>query len=110
MIDNTYSVMLVTVPDEATADKLANELVERKLAACVNIIPKVKSVYRSEGKVEKADELLLTIKTRRALVLEIGEFIRKNHPYDLPETISLPIGAGTKQYLDWIGANTVFAK
>ncbi len=106
----SYCAVLVTVPDIKTAKKLQNGLVERKLAACVNAIPGVSSVYRWEGKVEKTEEILLICKTRSALTPELAEFVRKNHPSSVPEVISITIETGSKPYLDWLGANTIFAK
>lgn len=105
-----YNVVLVTVPDRKTAEALAEGLVGAKLAACVNVIPGLTSVYWWEGKVDKAEELLLVAKTRSGLVPELAEYVRKNHPYAVPETISLPILDGNPAYLDWLGANTLFAK
>lgn len=105
-----YCVVLITVPDRKVAEKLQHGLVERKLAACVNAIPGVSSVYRWEGQVEKAEEILLICKTRSALTPELTEFVRKNHPSSVPEVISLTIETGSMPYLDWLGANTIFAK
>lgn len=105
-----YSVVLVTVPDKKTAAKLGRGLVEGRLAACVNVVGDVSSIYRWQGKIAEASELLLVIKTKSALVPEIVEFVRKNHPHSVPEVISLPIQQGHRPYLDWIGAGTVFTK
>lgn len=107
---DAYNVVLVTVPDRKTAEDLAEGLVKAKLAACVNIVPGLTSVYWWEGKVDRAEELLLVAKTRASLVPELVKFVRKNHPYTVPETISLPILAGNPAYLDWLGANTLFVK
>eukprot|EP00057_Strongylocentrotus_purpuratus_P030349 XP_781412.1 PREDICTED: protein CutA homolog [Strongylocentrotus purpuratus] len=96
----------VTVPDTKVAEKLASEIVGQKLAACVNIIPGLTSVYEWEGKIEKDQELLLMIKTKRTKVDELSEFVRKNHPYDVAEVISLPIENGNLPYLQWV-AKTV---
>ncbi len=109
-MSTSYCVVLITVPDIKTAEKIQNGLVERKLAACVNAVPGVSSVYRWEGKVEKANEILLVCKTRAALTPELAEFVRKNHPASVPEIISLAIETGSTPYLDWLGANTIFIK
>jgi len=106
MMDSEHSVCFVTTPDAKTADDLAAGLVEGRLAACVNILPGMRSVYRWQGKTEKSEEHLLLVKTRTGLLPEITEFVKKNHPYDLPETIALPVIDGSAGYLDWIGANT----
>ena len=81
-------------------------MVEQKLAACVNIIPGLTSVYEWEGKIEKDKELLLMIKTRTSKVDDLSKFVRENHPYDVAEVISLPIQNGNLPYLQWM-QNTV---
>ena len=103
-----YCVLLITVPDSATADRITQALVERKLAACVNQIPKLKSTYWWEGKIETAEELLLLAKTRTVLVQDAAYAIKSLHPYSVCEIITLPITWGHAPYLDWIGANTIF--
>ena len=104
-----YSVVLTTVPDQATADKLAETMVKTRLAACVNILPGASSVYFWEGKLERSHELLLIVKTRADLFPELADFIKKNHPYKVPEIIALPIGEGHGPYLDWVGARTRYS-
>jgi periplasmic divalent cation tolerance protein len=95
-------VVLVTAPDADTAARIARTLVEEKLAACGNVLPGVRSIYRWEGKVEDAAEALLLLKTGRARFKEIVDRVRELHPYDVPEVIALPIAAGYDAYLDWI--------
>ncbi|CAG0896644.1 unnamed protein product [Cyprideis torosa] len=97
-----HSVAYITVPNEAVAKKLAHDLVKGKYAACVNIIPKITSVYEWEDKIEEDSELLLMIKTRTTRIDDLIAFVTKNHPYEVPEVISLPIVKGNKPYLDWI--------
>jgi periplasmic divalent cation tolerance protein len=104
-----YSVCLVTVGDEKTASLIAKGLVERKLAACVSMVDRVLSVYRWKGKVGKSRELLLIIKTRKNLVADVEQFIKNNHTYTVPEILFLNIEKGSGEYLDWIGANTLFS-
>lgn len=101
-----YDLCLVTAGDRATADRLAAGLVERRLAACVTVLPGAESVYRWEGAVERAAELLLLVKTRRDLRAEVIRFVKENHPYSVPETIFTEIAAGGPEYLGWLGANT----
>lgn len=96
------SLILNTCPDQATAERLAGALVERGLAACVNIVPGVQSVYRWQGQVEKAGELLLLIKTRADAFDAVRDCIIELHPYELPEVIAVTIDHGLKAYLQWI--------
>ncbi|XP_014477336.1 PREDICTED: protein CutA homolog [Dinoponera quadriceps] len=98
-----YSASFVTVPNDTVAKKIARGLVENKLAACVNIIPQLTSVYEWEGKVQEEPELLLMIKTRTETVDALTEYVKRNHPYTICEVISLPIQNGNIDYLNWIG-------
>ncbi|MCG6900852.1 MAG: divalent-cation tolerance protein CutA [Gammaproteobacteria bacterium] len=93
---------LCTVPDKGTAMRIAAALVAEQLAACVNIIPAVQSVYRWQGAVEQAEELLLLIKTSDTVWSQLQERILALHPYELPEIISVPIQDGHSNYLNWI--------
>ncbi|XP_077262099.1 cutA divalent cation tolerance homolog [Temnothorax americanus] len=97
-----HSVAYVTVPDDAIAKRLARGLVENKLAACVNIIPQLTSVYEWEGKIQEEPELLLMIKTRTERVDALTKYVKENHPYTVCEVISLPIQNGNDDYLKWI--------
>jgi periplasmic divalent cation tolerance protein len=105
-----YRVVLVTVPDSASGEKIAAGLVENKFAACVNVVPGLTSIYRWEGKVEKSSEVLLVIKTRTGQLPSVSRFVKENHKAKVPEIISLPITEGDKNYLDWIGANVLFTR
>lgn len=95
-------VVLCTFPDVEKARAIAAELVERRLAACVNLLPGVESIYRWEGKVERAGELLAVIKTTRYPELEAA--LKELHPYVVPEILALPVEAGLAGYLKWLGA------
>ncbi|KAJ1520779.1 hypothetical protein ONE63_003873 [Megalurothrips usitatus] len=101
-VAGSSSVAYVTAPSEDVAKKLAHSLVHQKMAACVNIIPKVTSVYEWEGKINEDSEVLMMIKTRSSCISDIVQLIKKEHPYDCPEIISLPIEAGSDQYLKWV--------
>jgi periplasmic divalent cation tolerance protein len=99
-------LILSTAPDRETAQRLARELVERKLAACVNIVPGIESIYHWEGKIHADAELLLLIKTTATLAPETLAALEQLHPYDTPEGIVLPIEGGLKKYLAWIQNST----
>jgi len=99
-------VVLTTVESVEDGECLANLLVERELAACVQILPPMKSVYRWEGKIEHSREVLLLIKTTSVVYNALEEAIRQNHPYQTPEIVALQIAVGSKKYLDWV-ANSV---
>jgi periplasmic divalent cation tolerance protein len=98
-----YVLVLSTCPDEPTAERLADSLVEAKLAACVNIQGPVRSVYRWKGAVHKEEETLLIVKTHRDRYAQVERFIVQQHPYELPEVIQVAIRAGLPDYLSWIG-------
>ncbi|XP_018334460.1 protein CutA homolog [Agrilus planipennis] len=102
-VSGTHSVAYVTAPNEEIGKKLAHGLVSNKLAACVNLIPKITSIYEWEGKIEEDSEVLLMIKTRTSRIPELTEFVKKNHPYTVCEVISMPIANGNEEYLKWVG-------
>lgn len=99
--DQVAVVVLCTFPDVEKARAIAAELVERRLAACVNLLPGVESIYRWEGKVERAGEVLAVIKTTRYPELETA--LKELHPYEVPEILALPVAAGLAGYLKWLG-------
>lgn len=96
-------VVLSTAPDEAIGSRIAAALVEKRLAACVNIIAGVRSLYWWEGKVQDDAEVLLICKTDDAHVDELTAVLEEMHPYDCPEVVALPVLAGSAAYLRWIG-------
>lgn len=100
------SVAFITVPNAKVADRVAGALLGQKLAGCVNQIPRLKSLYWWEGKIEKSREILLMVKTRTSLIPALTRCVRKNHPYTVPEVISLPIAQGHAPYLQWLRAST----
>lgn len=102
-------VVLTNCPDAAHAATLAALLVERRLAACVNVLPPCRSVYRWQGKTEDATEVPLLIKTTQACYPALETAIRENHPYELPEIVAVPVMRGLPAYLDWIAAETALA-
>jgi len=99
-------VILVTAGSRDEAERIAAALVEEGLAACVNIVAPIASIYRWRGAVERAEEALLVVKTRRARVAAAAARVRAVHSYELPEVIAVPIVAGSRDYLAWIGAET----
>lgn len=97
-----FCVILCTVPNKDVALDIANNLVSNKLAACVNIVPGLTSVYTWKGEICNDQELLCIIKTKKTLYLEVEETIKKLHPYEVAEIIALPISSGSADYLQWI--------
>lgn len=97
-----YRMVMTTIGSQQQAEILAEQLVKAHLAACVNILPKMKSVYHWQGKLEHGDEHLLLIKTRLERVDDVINTIKANHPYELPEIIAVPITYGYEPYLTWI--------
>jgi periplasmic divalent cation tolerance protein len=96
-------IVLTTTGSEEEARKIARVLVERRLAACVNIIPQIESIYRWQGKIEESREWLLLIKTSVELFPAVSDAIRELHSYDLPECITVNITDGSAEYLQWLG-------
>ena len=101
-----YVVALCTVPDADVGVTLARGLVEARLAACVNLIPGLRSIYRWKDAVQDDPEVQLLIKTRRDRIEAIAAFFKAHHPYEVPELIALPIVAGSDAYLAWLGEQT----
>jgi periplasmic divalent cation tolerance protein len=99
-------LVLTNLPDRTAAEMLANALIEARLAACVNILPPCRSVYRWQGAVEAADEVPLLIKTSEARYAALETAIRALHPYELPKLIAVPITHGLPAYLAWVAAET----
>lgn len=97
-------VAFSTAPDAETAARIARALVEERLAACVNLVPGVRSIYRWRDRVEDEAEVLLVIKTRAERVEALGERLRALHPYEVPELVALPVAAGLAPYLEWVAA------
>jgi periplasmic divalent cation tolerance protein len=101
---NDAHLILCTCPDRDTSEKIAKSLVESRLAACVNILPGLTSIYSWQDRLETAEEHLLLIKSAGARYPAVERAIREQHPYDLPEIIALPIARGLPEYLNWIDA------
>lgn len=105
-MDDGPLLILCTAPNDEVAATLARGIVEAKLAACVSIVPSVRSIYVWKGELEDESEVQLLIKTRRARYEALERWILENHPYDVPEIIALPIERGSKRYLAWLEEQT----
>lgn len=99
-------VVLCNVPDAGCAERIARALVERRLAACVNILHPCLSVYRWQGEVETQHEIPLLIKTTAACFAALSAALSELHPYEVPEIIALPVSAGLPAYLEWVSQET----
>ena len=95
-------VVLCTCPDEATATEIATSLLAEELAACVNCVAGIRSIYRWDGQIRDETEVLLVIKTSTARFGALETLLRARHPYDMPEILALPVVAGAEDYLNWI--------
>ena len=109
-MSDSYILVLVTTSSKQEAEKIAQNLLEAKLIACANIIGPVSSHFHWDGKVEQAEEFLVLMKSRSDLFEKISETVGKLHSYEVPEIIALPIVAGSKAYLDWLGNVTATLK
>ena len=103
-------LVLTTAASRAEARSIAQALLERQLAACVNIIPKIESIYRWKGKIETSEEYLLVIKTTADAFERVRTAIVALHSYEVPECIALPIEAGSPSYLKWIEESVLFGE
>jgi periplasmic divalent cation tolerance protein len=99
-------VVLTTFPADGDAEKLGTTLVEERLAACVNILPPMRSIYRWQGKVEKADERQLLIKTNARRLRALEKRIKELHPYEVPEFLAVLVDATSKDYMSWVLEST----
>ncbi len=101
-----YITVFITAPNEEEAAKISRTIVGEKLAACVNIIRSVRSIYRWQGRVEDESEVLMVVKTKRTLFDRLQKRVKELHSYAVPEIIGLPVIEGSKQYLEWLGQET----
>lgn len=101
-----YVIVLTTIPSDADGQAFARALVEDRLAACVNLLPPMESVYRWEGRVERETERQVVIKTSRDRIVSLWDRVRELHPYEVPEFVVLPIIDGNDAYLRWVGEST----
>jgi len=103
-LQNAYVIVLVTTASKLEAEKIAQRLLKQRLIACANIIGPVSSLFHWSGKMEKAEEYLIFMKSRRDLFDKLAETVKALHSYEVPEILVLPIVGGSKAYLDWLGS------
>ena len=106
MAKPAYLVVFITTSSYDEARKIADALVVQKKAACVNIVPKVNSLFRWKGKIEEAEESLMVVKTRAELFPDVASTVKSIHSYEVPEIIALPIVEGNADYLSWLKEET----
>ncbi len=104
-----FAVVLVTAPDLKTARALAALALRARLAACVNLVPRIESHYWWQGRLERGTEVLLLLKTTRSKLAALEKLILAEHPYDTAEFIVLPVAAGSARYLEWLGGSVAGA-
>ena len=104
--ESDYVIVLTTLPADIDAAAFAESLVEARLAACVNLMPIMQSIYRWQGQIEQESERQVVIKTSRLRIDALWQRVRDLHPYDVPEFVVLPIVDGNQGYLQWIGDST----
>ena len=106
MAKPAYMVVFITTSSYEEARKIAGALVSQRTVACVNIVPRVNSLFRWKGKIEDAEESLLVVKTRAKLFTEVVAAVKGIHSYEVPEIIALPVVDGNPDYLKWVGEET----
>jgi len=99
-------IVLVTVPSQEEGEQIARQVLANKLAACVNIIPNLHSIYIWQGKIENSSEWLLLIKTMPERLPALKQQIRQLHSYDVPEILALPVSQGNQEYIQWVYEST----
>jgi periplasmic divalent cation tolerance protein len=102
-----FAIVLVTAPDLKTARGLAKAALKSKLIACANLVPKIESHYWWQGKIKSDAEVLLILKTQKSKLAALEKITLVKHPYDTPEFLVLPLSAGSKKYLEWLGRDGV---
>lgn len=101
-----YIVVLVTTSNQKEAEKIAQKLLKNRLAACVNIMPKIHSKFQWKGRIENSTETLMIIKSKSALFDQLVDTVKSSHSYQVPEILALPVRQGFKKYLHWIDTVT----
>jgi periplasmic divalent cation tolerance protein len=103
-VENTFIIVIVTTSSKQEAEEIAQHLLRERLIACANIFGPVSSLFHWSGKVEKAEEYLIFMKTRKDLFEKVEETVKALHSYEVPEILALPIVGGSRAYLDWLGS------
>jgi len=104
MARTQFRIVFVTTPDLKTARRLARLALEKRLIACANLVPRIESHYRWQGRLEQGDEVLMVMKTTVARVGALEKLIVAQHPYETPEFVVMNLGGGAKKYLTWLAA------
>ena len=102
---DNFALILVTAPDLKTARALAKAALSARLIACANLVPKIESHYRWQGKIESGAEVLLLLKTQKSKLAALEKLVLAQHPYDTPEFVVVPLAAGSRKYLAWLAAS-----
>lgn len=102
----SFAIVLVTAPDLKVARSLAKAALKARLVACANLVPKIESHYWWQGKIESGAEVLIIFKTRKTRLEALEKLVISKHPYDTPEFLVLTLGAGSREYLEWLAANS----
>jgi len=105
-----FAIVLVTAPDLKTARMLTRAALQARLVACANLVPGVESHYWWQGRLETGTEILIIFKTRKSQLRVLEKLILEKHRYDTPEILALPLSAGTRKYLEWLGTSLKRAK
>jgi periplasmic divalent cation tolerance protein len=103
-LENAYVIVMVTTPSKQEAERIAQHLLRERLIACANIIGPVSSLFHWSGKIEKAEEYMILMKSRKDLFKKLSEAVKALHSYEVPEILAFPIVEGSKGYLDWLGS------
>ncbi len=103
--DGKFFIVLVTAPDLKTARKLSKTILQKRLAACANLIPKIETHYWWKNRIESSSEVLMVLKTTGASLAKLEKFVIAEHPYDTSEFVVLSFTRGNKKYLDWLAKN-----
>jgi periplasmic divalent cation tolerance protein len=101
-LENSYIIVMVTTASKTEAETIAQRLLKARLIACANIFGPVQSHFNWSGKIDKAEEYLILMKSRRNLFEKLSETVQALHSYEVPEILALPVVAGSKPYLDWL--------